>query len=107
MADQDEQAALIAGGSSAVALAAGESVGSENFDLKHLVETLPRRDVPIGSLTPGFYLRQDGTNPVHVQLLVGVAGSAELRRSSYKNAAGVSSTGCTDWRPPSCAATTA
>jgi len=58
--------------------AAGGSVGGEDFDMKSLVQKLPVKSVPIGSLIPGFYLRQGGTNPVHVQLLAGVAGSAEL-----------------------------
>ncbi len=78
MADKDEQAALITAGNRAIGLAADESVSSEEFNLKNLVEKLPERNVPISALAPGFYLRQGGINAVHVQLLVGAAGSADL-----------------------------
>jgi len=62
----------------AIALATDESGSSEEFDLKSFTEKLPIQNVPISSLVLGFYLRQGGTNAVHVQLLVGVAGTAEL-----------------------------
>ncbi|HUY48821.1 MAG TPA: ParB N-terminal domain-containing protein [Streptosporangiaceae bacterium] len=60
-----------------VELAAGGSVNADRFDLKNL-EKLPARNVAISSLAPGLYLRQGGTSAVHVQLLLGAAGSSEL-----------------------------
>jgi hypothetical protein len=42
------------------------------------IAELPVRTVAIASLTPGPYLRQGGTNAVHVQLLADAAGSADL-----------------------------
>jgi ParB-like chromosome segregation protein Spo0J len=70
--------AVMTASNGAVGLSAHESVSSEEFDLKNLMEKLPERHVPINALVPGFYLRQSGTNAVHVQLLVGVADSADL-----------------------------
>jgi hypothetical protein len=49
----------------------------DRFDLKNF-ERLPARDVPVSALSPGVYLRQGGTNPAHVQLLIDAAGSSEL-----------------------------
>jgi ParB-like chromosome segregation protein Spo0J len=75
----DHQAAWItSGNTTTIGLADRESVRSETFDLKNLVERLPERHIPISALKPGFYLRQGGTNAVHVQLLVGVACSDDL-----------------------------
>lgn len=67
----------------AIALAADESDNSESgsseeFDLKSFTEELPIKNVPLSSLVLGFYLRQGGTNAVHVQLLAGVASTSEL-----------------------------
>jgi ParB-like chromosome segregation protein Spo0J len=42
------------------------------------IEQLPELNVPVGSLVPGFYLREAGTNAVHVQMLAEVAGSIKL-----------------------------
>jgi hypothetical protein len=77
MAWNDGQAALITGGAATIALATVESVNSDRFDLKNL-EKLQVRNVAITSLAPGSYLRQGGTSAVHVQLLLGAAGSSEL-----------------------------
>lgn len=78
MAGKDGQAALIAAVSSSVGLTPEESAGREQFDLENLVGKLPERNMPVSVLTPGFYLRQGGTDAVHVQLLVGAGGSADL-----------------------------
>jgi ParB-like chromosome segregation protein Spo0J len=57
--------------------AADESAGSDGFDLKNF-ERLPSRDVPVNALSASLRLRQGGTNPAHVQLLVDAADAAEL-----------------------------
>jgi ParB-like chromosome segregation protein Spo0J len=62
----------------ATAPAVEETGGGEEFDLRSFTEKVPIKNVPISSLILGFYLRQGGTNAVHVQLLAGVAGAAEL-----------------------------
>jgi ParB-like chromosome segregation protein Spo0J len=78
MADNDGRAASLTGGSSAIGLAVDESVTSVKSDLENLIDKLQERNVPIGSLTPGVYLRKGGTNAVHVQLLADMAGAVEL-----------------------------
>ena len=65
-------------GDERVALVADESADQDQFDLNTLIEELPVRSVPVSSLNPGLYLRQSGTNAVHVQLLMDVASSADL-----------------------------
>lgn len=42
------------------------------------IEQLPVSIVPLNSLVPGFFLRQNGTDAVHVRLLADAAGVAEL-----------------------------
>jgi ParB-like chromosome segregation protein Spo0J len=78
MADNDGRAALMTGGNNAIGLAVDESMNSVKSDLENLIDKLPERNVPISSLTPGVYLRQGGTNAVHVQLLADMAGAVEL-----------------------------
>ncbi|WBC07563.1 ParB/RepB/Spo0J family partition protein [Micromonospora sp. WMMA1947] len=53
------------------------STDGDGFDLRNF-ERLPARDVPVNALSPNLRLRQGGTNPAHVQLLVDAAGTAEL-----------------------------
>jgi len=60
-----------------VELAADDQMNVGRFDLKNL-EKLPARNVAVSALVPGVYLRRGGTNALHVQLLLGVAGSSEL-----------------------------
>lgn len=57
--------------------AAAESTDADRFDLGNL-EKLPTLNVAISSLTSGLFLRQGGTNAVHVQLLLGAAVASEL-----------------------------
>jgi ParB-like chromosome segregation protein Spo0J len=52
--------------------------GSINSNLLNLVDELPETSVPVGSLVPGFHLRQDGTSAAHVRLLADAAGSVKL-----------------------------
>ncbi len=49
-----------------------------NFDPMSMVEQLPEVSVPVGSLVPGFHLRQEGTDANHVRLLADAAGSVKL-----------------------------
>lgn len=49
-----------------------------NPDPMQMIEQLPEISVPIGSLVPGFHLRQEGTDSAHVRLLADAAGSVEL-----------------------------
>ncbi len=51
---------------------------SGNTDPMTMVELLPEVSVPIHLLTPGFHLRQEGTDPAHVRLLADAAGSVQL-----------------------------
>jgi ParB-like chromosome segregation protein Spo0J len=51
---------------------------SGNFDSMSTIEQLPEVSVPVGSLVPGFYLRQEGTDAAHVRLLADAADSASL-----------------------------
>jgi hypothetical protein len=51
---------------------------SGNTDPMAMVELLPEVSVPIHLLTPGFHLRQEGTDPAHVRLLADAAGSVQL-----------------------------
>lgn len=77
MARNDEQTVLITGCVDTTDLTAHGPVSADGFDLNNLKEVSPR-SVPIGSLTPGTYLRRSGTNAGHVQLLLGAASSSEL-----------------------------
>lgn len=43
-----------------------------------MIDQLPEVHVPISLLTPGFYLRQGGTDAAHVRLLADAAGSVKL-----------------------------
>jgi ParB-like chromosome segregation protein Spo0J len=52
--------------------------GSINSNLLSVVDDLPETSVPVGSLVPGFHLRQDGTSAAHVRLLADAAGSVKL-----------------------------
>jgi ParB-like nuclease domain len=51
---------------------------SGNPDSMIMIELLPEVSVPIDLLTPGFHLRQEGTDPAHVRLLADAAGSVKL-----------------------------
>lgn len=42
------------------------------------IEQLPVSTVPLNSLVPGFFLRQNGTDAAHVRLLADAASTAEL-----------------------------
>lgn len=79
MAQGNGQAALIAGGFDYVWTAPqdGEPTADSRLDLKNF-EKLQARDVPVSALAPGPHLRQGGTNPAHVRLLVDAAGSSQL-----------------------------
>jgi ParB-like chromosome segregation protein Spo0J len=48
------------------------------FESVGMADQPPALKVPVASLVPGFYLRQEGTNPAHVQLLADAAGSTRL-----------------------------
>lgn len=52
--------------------------GADGADPMSGLEHLPETDVPVNSLTPGFYLRQAGTDSTHVRLLADAAGTAKL-----------------------------
>lgn len=56
---------------------AGPAEYDEARDIAEL-EHLPETDVPVGSLVPGFYLRQAGTDTTHVRLLADAAGTVKL-----------------------------
>lgn len=77
MARYDERAALTAESAGPVRLTHDHAASNDRLDLTNL-EKLPARDVAVRSLVPGVYLRQGGTNAVHVQLLLDVAGQADL-----------------------------
>jgi hypothetical protein len=77
MARNDEQVVLIPGCVGTTDPMVDGPVSTDGFDLNNLEEVSPR-SVPIGSLTPGTYLRRSGTNAGHVQLLLGAANSSEL-----------------------------
>lgn len=77
MARYDERVTPIVGVPGPVGLANGRSASNDKLDLKNL-EKLPARDVAVGSLIPGVYLRQGGTNAVHVQILLDAAGTSDL-----------------------------
>jgi ParB-like nuclease domain len=47
-------------------------------DPMRMIEQLPEISLPIGSLVPGFHLRQEGTDANHVRLLADAAGSVRL-----------------------------
>jgi hypothetical protein len=47
-------------------------------DPLNMLEQLPEVSVPVGSLVPGFHLRQAGTDAAHVKLLADAASSAKL-----------------------------
>jgi ParB-like chromosome segregation protein Spo0J len=51
---------------------------SGNSDPLTMIEQFPEVSVPISLLTPGFHLRQEGTDPAHVRLLADAAGSVKL-----------------------------
>jgi hypothetical protein len=51
---------------------------SGNTDPMTMVELAPEVSVPVHLLTPGFHLRQEGTDPAHVRLLADAAGSVQL-----------------------------
>jgi ParB-like chromosome segregation protein Spo0J len=51
---------------------------SSNPDPMGMIEQLPEISIPIGSLVPGFHLRQEGTDIAHVRLLADAAGSVKL-----------------------------
>ncbi len=57
--------------------AAGIANGG-NFDSMSTIEQLPEVSVPVGSLVPGCYLRQEGTDAAHVRLLADAADAASL-----------------------------
>ena len=75
MAHNNGQAVLIAGTFGSGRPDENASVADDGFDLRDF-EGLPVRDVPVGELSAGRYLRQGGTSAAHVQLLVNVV--AEL-----------------------------
>jgi hypothetical protein len=82
MVQGNGQAVLVAGGFGRARAGGGEPdsgglAGGDRLDLRNF-ERLPVREVPVGALSPGVYLRQAGTSAAHVQLLMDAAGSAEL-----------------------------
>ncbi|HEY1919432.1 MAG TPA: ParB/RepB/Spo0J family partition protein [Streptosporangiaceae bacterium] len=91
MAQRNGQVFLISGGYSSVNFGTGDSGGgdsgggdsgggeplAEDLDLRNF-EHVPAEEAPVGSLTPGPFLREAGTNAAHVQLLVSAADTAQL-----------------------------
>jgi ParB-like chromosome segregation protein Spo0J len=57
---------------------ADDAANFGNSDPMTMIEQLPEVDVPISLLTPGFHLRQEGTDAAHVRLLADAAGSVKL-----------------------------
>jgi hypothetical protein len=51
---------------------------SSKFDPMSMVDQLQEISVPVGSLVPGFHLRQAGTDAAHVRLLADAASSVKL-----------------------------
>src|SRR5579859_1962136 len=77
MAQANDQDVMIARGFGTVRLVDAGPPAAGRLDLKNF-EQLPARDVPVGELTPGPYLRQGGTNAAHVRLLADAADSSQL-----------------------------
>src|SRR3982750_2153292 len=74
MAYGDGRAVVAAGGLDVSGfLDDGSAVGG--FDLRNF-EGLPAREVPVGALSGGVLVRQGGTSPAHVQLLIDAAAPA-------------------------------
>lgn len=60
----------------------GASLGSGDYDDPYAMnglENLPEIDIPLRSLSPGFYLRQAGMDASHIRLLAEAADSVELQ----------------------------